>query len=247
MSDLESELTEHFRRQAGEVEVRSDLDAVRSGRRLATTADEPTPEAPTRRRVVAAVAAVTLLAVGVGALYAASGRGASETSTTPGDAAAAGSPPPRASDPAEEALPVMPASAEGTELIADCIVGRGLDVRYDSGNSDPGITYDNSVVGHDEFDEAHGACVDQLVRSGEIYGLGPDAPTGPGIAVVAGSPRGTELIRQCLRDSGIDATVGAEGGITYDNRVVGDDEYDETHDACLAQLVESGDLVPLGR
>ncbi len=231
MTDLLDRLTVHLNKLAETASATHDFDAVQNARRPG----QGTSLSPNRLsgRNIARAAAVVLAVGSVGVL--------ATRQTTSESSPAQDSPVPTT----QAALPVMPGSSAGTALLVECIRGRGLDVAYDEDNNgQPGITFDTRVVTAGAFDEAHAACTVELVLGHEIYGLGPDAPSGPGVAVTPGSPEGTKLLGDCLLAAGIAVTFDG-GGIAYDNREVSDEDFDAASRACTDQLVAEGLLVPL--
>jgi len=231
MTDLEQQLCDHLHRKAAIATPRYDLEAVEEGLTLIALSDphERRRPRPAVRLVVGIAAAVAVIA-GIGVIARSAGR---DDTIRPADTTST-------------QLPVMPGSEQGTRLLADCIRGLGLDVQFDDSSGTPGIAYDNGIVTDDAFRAANDTCTDQLVRSRRIYGLGPDAPSGPGIAVAPGSAEGSRLLGECVVAAGLEVSYGGRS-ITYDNRVVSDQAFRATYDTCLDQLVAAGKLIPLGR
>lgn len=237
MSDVTDQLEQRLDELARSAHTYRDIDGVRAG----TRSTQPVPHCArslSGRRVavqIAAAAVVVVGGIGLIAVSAVDDPPSRAPSTTPASPEATSRTP---------ALPVMPASPEGTQLMVDCLIDHGLDVRYDDSNGQPAITYDNRIVDDAAFEVAQASCNEHLVVSGEIYGLGPDAPTGPGIAVVPGTEQGTRLLGECLIERGLDVQIDARA-ISYDNRVVSHEHYDQNYDRCYDDLVAAGKIVPL--
>lgn len=232
MNDVISKLERRLDELASSAHANRDIESVRAGKPQTSAIAARTRHA-NRRRFAVQVAAGAVLVAGVGGLIAISASDDEPVAQAPPE-----------TQPAVRALPVMPGSQQGTQLLVECLVRNGLDVHYDNSTDQPGIEFDNSVVDVTTYDTTYSSCNEQLVLSGQIYGLGPDAPTGPGIAVVPGSNEGMRLLGDCLLASGLDVEIDG-AGISFDNRVVSNEQYNEHFDSCFDSLVAAGKIVPL--